>query len=302
MITSSFYTDNLYRGYPFKTSPDEDPAVAPILRALVGLKVMVYAGSPFVNNFPRVFLIEWSTLRDRYLLTFQVRDKEGVSINNQIIIPKDTAIGARLSVKDTANEVTIAVVVGDVSDITGNWFNLNLQFEPTCLLWYLHRGVSTINVMNQERHRVQLDPEVIDEGYRNIYNKVSWWLQPCSSLETISSGQPCLFAGGFNCELRQLQQNRRLQFNPNEGAGIGVVDTDIPLGFISTSTSNVCERPPVSTLRRDGLPSHLDVIYFFCDAAGPDIVMTGDTSVLIRAEPDISTIFISVATLFGESC
>jgi hypothetical protein len=315
MITSSFYNDNLFRSYPF-VARDTGAAwntLEKVYKAVVGAKVMVYSESLFINNFPRAFLQHWITLTDTYQLTFLVTDKSDVTVRKIITIPKTTLPFTKISSNDN-DGVVVSIIVGELSAITFNWFDLDLQLEPTCLLWYRHRGISKIYVVNQERHRLRLETSVIDADYRNLYGKVAWWLQPEEGLESIENGSPCLFNGGFNCEINQSSLEQKLQFIPQSNAGLGEATEDIALGYTTVSTTEliddvpttvttlVVERSPAFNLRKDGLPTAENVVYHVSSAAGPEIILVSDTAVSVRPEINISTIFIGVAMLFGESC
>jgi hypothetical protein len=300
MISSSFYNDNLFRSYPFKY--DEGDTDTQILnQTIVGIKIMVYAGSSFTNSFPLAYLVNWVSLLDNYKLTFQIRDKTGITVNKQIIIPTETAPFTKI-VSDDKDDVIVSIVTGKIPTITRDWLNINKQIEPTCLLWYRHRGISNIYVANQDRHRLKLDPEMIDSEYKNIYGTVNWWIQPEAGLLSISDGDPCLFDAGFNCEINRANITQEIRFIPREKEGLGAVSEDIALGYTVIDTGHIVEASPSSNLRKDGIPGHGNVVSYFCSAPGPDIVLTTETAVLVRSDLPSSTIFISVATLFGESC
>jgi hypothetical protein len=302
MITSSFYSDNLFRAYPFKDNYSDDSTIAPRLyKTVAGAKIMVYAESAFVNNFPRAYLVSWMTLTDRYQLTFQVKDKTNVIVTKTITIPKTTPPFTKFT-SDDKDAVVISLIIGDVSNISQSWYGLNMQLEPTCLLWYKHRGISNIYVVNQERHRLRLENNVIDPEYRKVYGKVDWWLQPEEGLTSISNGNPCLFNGGFNCTINQINLGQNLQFIPQTNAGLGEATEDIALGYTVIDDTYFVETSPAFNLRKDGIPTIANVVYHVSSATGPEILLVADTAISVRPELNISTIFIGVATLFGESC
>ena len=287
MATSSFYNDNLYRTYPFVA---EDHSVIPD-DWLVGLKVCFNHGAGF-KSFPSVFLTRWRTENGESTLEFSCEAADKV-VSKSVVIPSDTPPMTRI-VSDDTEMIQIVLIVGHCPLGGIEKTGLRVKAEPTCTLWYQHRGITSVQVGNRPRRYVPLPDGVESEHY----GKAEWWKQGQDDAVIVG---PLLFNQGFNCRIHPRAGNR-LQLDAVRGAGRGVVSDEISRGCADISGTMVCEEPPAEFLRMDGLPDVGSVLYSFCGAVGPHVRMTSTSTIRLTAEPEQHTILIGVGNLGGGAC
>jgi len=288
MATSSFYNDNLYRTYPLVTS---DASAAFPHKRLVGAKVLCSFGSPY-QSFPTATLVEWTVRSSQHRLLFLCKAGE-TTVPVPVIIPTQTGLFGQVF-SEVVEETRIRVTVGDLDRETQSISGLDLPLEPTCVLWLKHRGVRSIHLGNASRERVLA---VLDEcstaEQRTAYQEADWWRQ-----ETEIAGGPFLLAEGYNCSLVSSVVENSIRFQPQAGAGRGVVSEFLSLGFTLVGDRMVPEIseenpfPDDCFLRPDGLPRHDRILRSFCGLGGPEITAVTGKSVQVRNDLDSSTVSI----------
>ena len=311
MATSSFYNDNLYRTYPFVTAglpkiPHE---------WLVGIKVCCDYSSGF-PAFPTVRLLSWQTQSEGHALRFLCEAKsEGAafSITKIVTIPADTSCFERVLSDDSAG-IQIIIIAGNLPQSAD--VSVDLQVEPTSVLWFPHRGISSVQTGNRPRRFIPL-PDGLDQPH---YGNALWWKRgerPTgeeavdeSTAPSKISGVPLLFSPGFNCRVH-ARGSRRLQIEAGFKAGLGEVTEDISKGCADTSfvfgvdvgeQGTICEEPPTEYLRKDGLPNYENALYAFCGALGPHIQLVTSSTVSLTLKPEEHTLVVCAGNLGGSAC
>jgi hypothetical protein len=329
--TSSFYNDNLHRAYPFiANQPNSIPTPY-----LVGIRVYCSYDAPF-ESFPSVYLTDWDIEASVHTVTFLCTDGT-TEIVKQVLIPAGTGMFQTVQSDDT-DSICISVITGQLNNISlitkqlevsGQVYPVRpvkLQIEPVCVFWLRHRGISEIRIGNQARYRLETDAEGLPLEYAP---DSEWWNQPV--IDNVEDAlclqdQPLLFSEGWNCNLTLSQIDHKIGFGAREGAGLGEVSEDVPRGYIvgriveeeigsgddktvrKTTVPDpengeiLVESVPAPLLRFDGLPDNRLIVYSFCGAVGPDVLVQTSDTVLVRTDQSVCTIFVSVANLGGDSC
>ena len=292
MATSSFYNDNLYRTYPFVA---ECHSIIPN-EWLSGIKVRMNYGAGF-TVFPSVFLTEWRTEDAHHVLTFSC-EAESRIISQTVVIPEDTPPFTRV-LSGADQRIQITLVVGNLPADRISQTGMRLRIEPTCILWFIHRGIASVQVGNRARRVLPLPDRVEHE----FYDKAEWWQQGEPDGQQTIVNQPLLFSPGYNCRIYPRVGNR-LQFEAVGGRGQGEVATDLSKGFAEVSGTMIHEEETIPTnyLRKDGLPNESEVLYAFCGALGPHVRMAATSTIRLTAEPEKHGITISVGNLGGDIC
>jgi hypothetical protein len=293
MATSSFYSDNMFRSYPFvadQTTP------LPVNR-LAGIKMCFLYGAK-ISAFPVVKLDSWYvSYNGSHTLTFSCIAPNN-TITKYVTIPPNTPPLTRV-VSDDADDIYITLITGRLIGETESFSELDLRVEPTCIVWLQHRGISRIRIGNQARYKLDQD----SEGKDLIYDPDSeWWNQPVEGAGEIQD-KPLLFSDGWNCNASLSQIDTKISLNAVESGGLGEVSEDLPRGYILGKFNEPLEEQvPSPQLRYDGLPNYKLITYSFCGATGPDVAVLTTDTVLVRADQSVFTLYVSVANLGGDSC
>ena len=295
MPTSTFYNDNLFRTYPFRTTVESQRF--PTSR-IVGAKILCSFAAPF-QTFPTAQLIRWDVRSQEHRLTFRVESGQ-TRIEVPVLVPKESSPFTTVF-SDEIQGITIRLTLGNLAGQSDSFSNLHLPLEPTCLVWMKHRGLARILFANASRARL---PSCLYDGIPNslatAYTTAAWWLQG------EISDCPLLFQEGFNCSIDLAVTENKLLFFARPGAGQGPVQEFIPLGSASVDGKMVPEipewRPDNISVRPDGLPPNDQVLYVFSGAVGPDITHQTSRTVQVRNDIDPYTVSVTVAGPGGTDC
>ena len=167
MATSSFYNDNLYRTYPFVA---DNHSIIPN-EWLSGIKVRMNYGAGF-TLFPSVFLTEWQTEDEHHVLTFSC-ESAGRIISKTVSILAGTPTFARV-VSDADQRIQITLIVGNLPTERISQTGMRLRIEPTCILWLIHRGITSVEVGNRARRVLPLPDRVEHEFYGKAEGGSRW--------------------------------------------------------------------------------------------------------------------------------
>jgi hypothetical protein len=314
MPTSSFYNDNIYRCYPFVAAYNESARDADIYRRIVSVKIFVYSSAVF-TKFPLAELVKWETVGTNYRITFSVfnLDENGdktIDKSAVITFPKNAPRFARVDSGKATDEIFIQLVVGDLPESTPDYTG-SIRLEPTCVIWYQHRGVDSVYVVNKFRPRMKLSNNfTYVEGYKPIYNNPDYddllWWQGQDNLRFVPANkdipEPLIFSEGYNCNIYDIGMQSTLVFMPEPGAGAGVVATEISQGRLDTDTGlNIIEQSPDGGVkyRIDGLPKNENVIYSIAGVPGPNVEINAADGVLVTPINNLHWITVEIAAL-GE--
>jgi len=280
MATSTFYNDNLFRNYPLIASPAS--AAFPAKR-LVGAKVLCSFGSPY-KHFPSISLVEWTVRASLHRLVFRCWTDDTV-VTVPVTIPADTGLFTHIF-SDVVEATSLRITVGDLTRETQSFRDLDLPLEPTCVLWLKHRGIRSIRIGNASRERLAINSG-IPVPQQTAYRQADWWHQ-----ETVITDSPLLLAEGYNASLIASTIDNSIRFQPQVGAGRGVVSEIVSLGVTRINGQTVPEIPDPSAFRPDGLPHQ--VVRSFSGLPGPEITAVTGQTILVRNDINPSTVSIGI--------